>query len=259
MNLELILALYSAVLGAVVGSYLNVVIHRLPRGEPTAVERSRCPRCGAAIRPWHNIPILGFLMLAGRCRDCKESIHWRYLLVEGLGALLFLACFRVWGPSVAAVGAAIFGSLLLALAAIDLEHLLLPNRLTIPGAVLGLVLQPWLPFATLRSALFGVVVGVGIVVVVGGLWYALHGSWGIGFGDAKLLGMIGAFLGWKGVFLGLAVGAGMGSLIAVVGLASGRLAWQSRLPFGSFLAVGGLAALFASSVGPGGYWGLFPG
>lgn len=259
VSLEILLAAYATLVGAVVGSYLNVLIHRLPRGEPTVVERSRCPHCGAPIRPWHNVPILGFLVLGGRCRDCRQPIHWRYPLVEALTALVFLASYRIWGTSLATLAAAFFGCLLIALAAIDLEHLLLPNRLTIPGIVAGLALQPWLPFASLRSAVIGAILGAAIVLALGGLWYVLHGAWGMGFGDAKLLAMIGAFLGWKGALVALGVAAVAGSVVALFGALLRRLDWQSTLPFGSLLAASALVALFVAGDAPSAYWGLFAG
>lgn len=245
MSIDLVLALYSALLGAVIGSYLNVLIHRLPRAEPTVAERSRCPHCGAAIRPWYNVPILGYLALGGRCRDCRQPIHWRYPLVEGLTALLFLTAFRTWGASLATLAAAILIALSITLAAIDLEHFLLPDRLTLPGIACGLALQPWLPFATVVDALLGVALGIAIVVAAGGLWRLVYGVWGMGFGDAKLLAMIGAFLGWQGVAIAFVIGSGLGALVALSGIALGRLEWGSRLPFGAALAAGAIVALFA--------------
>ncbi len=244
MNLDLILTLYAALVGLVVGSYFNVLIHRLPRGEPTVVERSRCPHCKAPIRPWHNVPLLGYLMLRGRCRDCRHPIHWRYPMVEALVGVLFVACFRFWHASLAALVAAIFCGLLVVLGAIDLEHFILPDRLTLPGIVIGLAAQPWLPWSTIGDALVGVALGAGLILAASGTWRALHGVWGMGLGDAKLLAMVGAFLGWQGVVITMVFGSLFGALFAVGGMLAGRLGWSSRVPYGAFLAAGAILALF---------------
>lgn len=256
MSLDLFLGIYAGLLGLVVGSYLNVVIHRLPRHQPTVVERSRCPHCGKAIRPWHNIPLIGYLILGGRCYDCRKTIHWRYPVVEGLVGILFFLCYRNWHASLAALAAAALCALLVALATIDLEHFMLPDRLTLPGIVLGLLLQPWLPWTSLPAAFAGVMLGAGLVLLAGGTWRILYGRWGMGFGDAKLLAMIGAFLGWQGVLVALALGSLLGALTAAVGALAGRITWGSRLPFGAFLAAGALAALFGATTWLDAYLGL---
>lgn len=259
VNLDLILTLYAALIGLVVGSYFNVLIHRLPRGEPTVVERSRCPHCSAPIRPWHNVPLLGYLMLRGRCRDCQHPIHWRYPTVEALMGVLFVACFRVWHASIPALVAATFCGLLVVLGAIDLEHFILPDRLTLPGIAIGLAAQPWLPWATVGEALVGVVLGAALILAASGTWRVLHGAWGMGLGDAKLLAMVGAFLGWQGVVITLVFGSLMGAIFAVLGMLAGRLGWGSRLPFGAFLAIGAILALFLGAPLLDAYLGLAPG
>lgn len=245
MTARLLLDLYVAAVGLVVGSYLNVVIHRLPREESTVLPRSRCPRCGALIRARDNLPLLSFLLLGGRCRVCRGRISWRYPLVEVVTALLFVVCLEVFGLHWQALVAVVFGCLLIALAAIDLEHYLLPDLLTLPGLAVGLLLsftEVWIPW---RDAVLGAALGAAGLWLVSEVWYLLRREEGLGLGDVKMLAMVGAFLGWKGVlvtvFLASLTGAGVG--LALIAL--GRMELGSRLPFGFFLSGGGLVALFA--------------
>lgn len=253
MPLEFLLGVYAALLGLIVGSYLNVVIYRLPRGISTVMPRSRCPECGAAIRAVDNVPVVSYLLLGGRCRDCRARISWRYPLLEAATSALFLASFLRFGISFEAPAAALLCALLLTLAMIDFDHMILPDRLTFPAIALGILLQPFLPWARLwdgpwgamAGAVLGALVGSGILLAVWAAWYLIRREEGMGLGDAKMLAAIGAFLGWKGVLVSLFFAALAGS---VVGL--GLMAWsgsggKTRLPFGTFLALGGLIALFA--------------
>ena len=240
-------------LGLIVGSYLNVVIYRLPLGISTVLPRSRCPACGAAIRAWDNVPVVSFLLLRGRCRACGARISPRYPLIEGATALLFLGSFLRFGISWGAVAGALFCALMVALAMIDLGHMMLPDVLTWPGIAAGILLQPlvaWAwpgagPWRALAGGVLGAAAGGGILLAVWGGWYLLRHEEGMGLGDVKMLAAIGAFLGWRGVLVSLFFGALSG---AIVGL--GVMAWRggdlkSKLPFGTFLALGGLVALFA--------------
>ena len=142
MTPRILVDLYAALVGLVVGSFLNAVIHRLPRGQSLVRPRSRCPWCGAPIRARDNLPLVSFLLLRGRCRQCSGPIAWRYPLVELLTAAAFVACVERFGPRPEAAAAATFLALLIALAAIDIEHLLLPDSLTFPGMAAGLALHP---------------------------------------------------------------------------------------------------------------------
>lgn len=245
MDLQLLLALYIALVGLVVGSYLNVVIYRLPRGLSTVLPRSACPACGAKVRARDNVPVLSFLLLRGRCRDCGERIHWRYPLVEGTTALLFVFAFARFGWRPELLGALLFSASLLALAGIDLEHFLLPDAITLPGILAGLALSFWLDWCSPLESALGVVVGAGILLALIGAWYLLRGELGMGYGDVKMLAMIGAFLGVKGVVVTLFFASLSGAAVGVAMLAAQRVALRSKLPFGVFLALGGLVALFA--------------
>jgi leader peptidase (prepilin peptidase) / N-methyltransferase len=240
-------AVYSVLFGLLVGSYLNVVIHRLPRGASTVLPRSRCPHCGITIRARDNLPVVSFLLLRGRCRGCAAPISWRYPLVEVLTAGVFLLAYLHHGLSLAALATAAFGAALVALAAIDLEHFLLPDRITLPMTLAGLGLQPWLPEVGLRSALLGAAVGSWMLLVVIGLWYLVRGQMGMGLGDVKMLAMIGVFLGLGGVAVTLFAAFVTGAVVGLTLLLLGRGSISSRLPFGAFLAP---AALFAAFWGP---------
>jgi leader peptidase (prepilin peptidase) / N-methyltransferase len=235
----------AALVGLVVGSYLNVVVHRLPRGLSTVRPRSACPACGAPIRALDNIPVLSYLLLGGRCRSCGARISPRYPLVEAATSGLFVTCVWIFGWRPQAAVAALFCSLLLALALIDLEHMLLPDRLTFPGIGAGLLLQPWIDGVTLLDAVLGMLIGAGLLILLINLWYWLRDQEGMGLGDVNLLALIGAFLGWKGVLVALFVGALAGALVGLTMVAGRRLGMTSKLPFGTFLALGALAALLS--------------
>lgn len=231
--------------GLVVGSYLNVVVHRLPRGLSTVRPASCCPACEAPIKAYDNIPVLSYLLLRGRCRTCAAPISLRYPLVEVATATLFVACALIFGWSLQAVAAALFCSLMVALGLIDLEHMILPDKLTLPGIALGLALQPWIDGVTLLDALIGTLIGAGALILLINVWFWLREEEGMGLGDVNLMALIGAFLGWKGVLLALFSGALAGALVGLLLMAVRRLALTSKLPFGTFLAVGALVALFS--------------
>jgi len=244
--LHLLVDLYAAILGLIVGSYLNVVIYRVPLGVSTVTPRSRCPGCGAAIRARDNVPVVSFLLLRGRCRSCGTAISWRYPLTEAATALLFVACAERFGLSARLPVALLFACLLLVLALIDADHMLLPDRITLPGIALGIAVQPWAPLAGgLWPAVIGAAVGGGLLLAVWGAWYLLRHEEGMGLGDVKMLAMIGAFLGWRGALIALFCGALAGSVVGLALMRWGSLDLRSRLPFGTFLALGGAIALFA--------------
>lgn len=253
MPLEFLLGVYAALLGLIVGSYLNVVIYRLPRGISTVTPRSRCPECGAAIRAVDNVPVVSYLLLGGRCRACRARISWRYPLLEAATSGLFLASFLRFGVSFEAPAAALFCALMMALAMIDFDHMILPDRLTWPAIALGILLQPFLswarlwdgPWGAMAGATLGALLGAGILLAVWAAWYLIRREEGMGLGDAKMLAAIGAFLGWKGVLVSLFFAALSGSVVGLGLMAWSGLGGKTRLPFGTFLALGGLIALFA--------------
>jgi len=241
---QLLIALYVAILGLIVGSYLNVVVYRLPLGLSTVYPRSRCPGCGSLIRARDNVPVLSFLLLRGRCRTCGTAISWRYPLVEAATGALFVACLVRFGLAPQAAVAIVFSCLMLVLALIDYDHMILPDRITLPGIVVGLATQLWAPLAGLVPAVIGALLGAGILLAVWGLWLVVRREEGMGLGDVKMLALVGAFLGWQGVLVTLFFGALSGSAVGLALMRRGSVDMRSKLPFGVFLSLGGLVALF---------------
>jgi leader peptidase (prepilin peptidase) / N-methyltransferase len=228
----------AAVLGLVIGSFLNVVIHRVPRRRSVVWPASSCPKCGQPIAPLDNIPLVSYLLLRGRCRKCGAPIPIRYPLIEALTALLFGAAAYEFGVGIHLISALVLISALISLAAIDLEHGLLPNAIVGPCAAVGFVLSvlgdPGGWWIYLLSAL---AIGGGLLAL------ALAFPAGMGMGDVKMGGMLGAFLGPYGA-LAVFLGALAGTAVGVVLLAMGRIRRRSALPFGVFMALGGLVSLF---------------
>jgi leader peptidase (prepilin peptidase)/N-methyltransferase len=229
----------AALFGLVVGSFLNVVIHRVPRHESVVWPASRCPHCGEPIRPRDNIPLLSYLLLRGRCRNCKEPISLRYPAVEATTGLLFGGAAYEFGVSLALLPALVLIAALISLAVIDLEHRLLPNVIVGPAALAGLVLSAianpagWWTYPLSAIAVAGFLLGLALIYPSG-----------MGMGDVKMGGMLGAFLGpyaALAVFLGAMIGAVTGGLLMV----AGKVQRRSALPFGLFMALGGIIALFA--------------
>jgi leader peptidase (prepilin peptidase)/N-methyltransferase len=242
--LLLLIALYVAIFGLIVGSYLNVVVYRLPLGLSTVYPRSRCPGCGSLIRARDNVPVLSFLLLRGRCRNCGTPISWRYPLVEATTGALFVGCLLRFGLTFSTLTAIVFSCLMLVLALIDFDHMILPDRITLPGIVLGLAAQLVAPLAGLWPAVIGAALGAGILLAVWGLWLLVRREEGMGLGDVKMLALVGAFLGWPGVLVTLFFGALSGSIVGIALMRGGTVDMRSKLPFGVFLALGGLVALF---------------
>jgi len=251
------LVLWAGLVGLVVGSYLNVVAHRLPLGRSTVTPRSRCPACGAPIRARDNLPVLSWLLLGGRCRDCSAPISPRYPLVEAATGLLFAAAVARFGFTPKALVAALLVALLVALAAIDLDHYWLPDKITLPGLAAGLGSQVVVTGGDLARGVAGALVGAGILLLLAGAWELARGVEGMGLGDVKMLAMIGAFLGIAGVLVTLVVGTLAGSLAGLALVARGRGGLDAKLPFGLFLAGGGLVALFFGEPIAEAYLGLF--
>ena len=233
-------------LGLCFGSFLNVVIHRLPRGLSVVRPPSACPDCGHAIRPFDNIPVLSWLLLAGRCRDCRGVIPWRYPAVELAAGLLVVAFAAQLGPRAALVPALAFALALLAVALIDWDHRIIPDEISLGGAVVGLFARG-LTLPGVVEGLIGALVGGGALWLVATGYRKATGLDGLGGGDVKLAAMIGAFLGWPGVFLTIFAAAAAGSLAGGFLLATRKAHRRTALPFGTFLAP---AAVLAGVAGP---------
>jgi leader peptidase (prepilin peptidase) / N-methyltransferase len=234
--------IFLAALGAILGSFVNVVIHRLPRGESLVRPRSHCPRCGHLIAAYDNVPIASYLLLRGRCRHCRASIPARYPLVEALGAVLVPAAVLTTPVVWLAAANALFALALLAVLFIDFDHRIIPDEITLPGVVLGL-LCAWLGPRPLSDALWGVALGGGGLLAVALLYQLIARREGMGMGDVKLMAMVGAFCGWRGALVTIVLGSLVGSFIGLALIAGRRGTRQTQLPFGSFLAPAAWVAL----------------
>jgi len=257
--MDLVIHLFVLCLGLAIGSFLNVCIYRLPAKRSLLRPGSHCPHCGSPIRPYDNIPLLSYLILTGRCRQCKAKISIRYPLVELLTGLLFVALFVVYGPTLQFLIFSLLVASLLVITLIDLDLSIIPDRITLPGIVIGLLLSP---FSThLGSGVRGITTAA-IGLAVGGILFFLIALLGelifkkesMGGGDIKLAAMLGAFLGWKGAlvsfFLAFFVGAIVGGVMVLVS-SKGR---GSRIPFGPFLALGATCYLLLGDLMMKAYW-----
>jgi leader peptidase (prepilin peptidase) / N-methyltransferase len=273
----------AGIFGALIGSFLNVVIHRVPREESIVFPNSRCPSCGAVIAFYDNIPILSYLVLGGKCRGCKKHISARYPFVELLTALLFIAVAWHDGISWALPFNLVFSAALLALVFIDAEHMILPNVITYPGIAFAVVARIALPYLTgtlhfddlpsltqgalstspvwvvsLVGAFLGALIGGGSLWLMGWTWEKLRGIEAMGLGDVKMMFMVGAYLGWRLTILNIFVGVLSGSIIGIALMArQGKKDMQMLLPFGVFLGIGGIAALLVGSYAVEWYAGQF--
>ena len=253
--------------GLVVGSFLNVCICRIPRGESVVSPRSHCPGCGAAIRPYDNVPLLSYLVLRGRCRSCGELISLQYPVVELATGLLFYACAAEWAFTPPTFVYSLFLALLVILVFVDYQHQILPNVVTIPGTIAGILLSPWQAEGTSRDFLsvaaasalnpdgyetllpwvgsvLGALIGGGILLVVGFAYQLVRRRAGLGMGDVKMMAMVGAFLGWRSALLTIFAGSFAGSIIGLFLIMFKGKNLQHKLAFGTFLGTGAAAVLF---------------
>jgi leader peptidase (prepilin peptidase)/N-methyltransferase len=242
-----ILIAYVFAIGAVVGSFLNVLIYRVPRRLSIVSPGSRCPACGSPIRWFDNIPILSWIILRGRCRRCSGRISIRYPIVEAAAGLIAAASLLRYGVSVAGFEAAVFGWISLALGLIDLEHQILPDVMTYPAIGFGLVCA-WLGgLTTPIGAVVGALVGAAIPALVIVLYKLVRGIEGMGWGDVKYLAAIGATLGPRDCVWVLMVAAVLGALVGLGLIVVGRGSGRTALPFGTFLALAVLVWLYLPS------------
>lgn len=236
--------LFVALAGLVVGSFLNVVIHRLPRGLSLIRPPSSCPACGARIKPYDNIPLLSYLLLRGRCRRCRARIPLTYPLVEALTAAAFVLVFLRSGCAVGLelIAGCAFSSALIALGFIDYAHQILPDAITLPGLVLALAYSFFRDDLTFRGALIGAAAGAGFLLLVYGAYFLVRRKEGLGMGDVTMMLMIGAYLGLMRTLLTLVLASFLGALVGIYLVRRRGKDMQFALPFGTFLAP---AAFFA--------------
>ncbi len=262
-----IIAAAVGVVGALIGSFLNVVIHRVPREESIAFPASHCPSCDTAIRPYDNIPVVSWAVLRGRCRACRAPISARYPAVELLTGVLFALTYLLHSGLTRSLPFDLaFVAAIVALVFIDAEHMLLPNVITYPGTALALVARVVVPnlygvaslggghapawLLSLGGAVLGALAGGGFLWLVGWLWERARGVEAMGLGDVKMMFMVGAFLGWPLTLLTIFVGVLTGSVAGVAAMARrGERDMQMLLPFGIFLGLGSLVSLlFGTSI-----------
>ncbi len=231
-------------LGLAVGSFLNVCIHRLPLHQSLWWPPSRCPSCSTPIMIRDNVPIVSYLWLKGRCRSCRAPISARYPLVELANGLVYVGLLWRFGIGWETLAYALLSSALLAITVIDLDHMIVPDVITLPGIPIGFLFAATvLPVGWVNSGL-GILLGGGLLWAMAWISPYLFGKEGMGGGDIKLLAMVGAFLGWKPTLLTIMVGAMVGSLVGVSLIACKVMQRNQYLPFGPFLALGALVALF---------------
>jgi leader peptidase (prepilin peptidase)/N-methyltransferase len=252
-----LLPAFAVLFGLVWGSFLNVVIHRLPSGESLVSPRSRCPSCRKPVAAYDNVPVLSYVLLRGRCRRCGAGISPRYPLIEasvGVGSLL---AFLRHGLSLEYAVELAFVAAMIALIFIDFDHQILPNSITLPGTAIGLALAGPRAAITLRESLLGALLGAGLLFLVAEVYLRLRKVEGLGMGDVKMMGMVGAFVGWKGVLLTLFLGSLSGTLVGLVVMATSKADLRTKLPFGTFLGMGAIATVYAGDRLIGWYTSLY--
>ena len=232
-------ALAVALFGLSVGSFLNVVIARLPERRSLWRPGSACPACGVGIVWYDNIPLVSFATLGGRCRACAAPISWRYPIVELVTAALWVVAYAVFGLSAQLIVAFVLLSALVAITVIDLIHRIIPNTITLPGILAGVVANLVTGRVSLLDSLIGILVGGGLFFVI----IVVTAGRGMGGGDMKLAAMFGAFLGWKITLVSLFVAVMVGGSFGAAGLLTGRMRRKDPIPFGPFLALGGAVGL----------------
>src|ERR1700688_535139 len=262
------IAIFVFVFGLIVGRFLNVCILRIPVAESVVLPSSHCPACGAPIKPYDNIPVVSWLVLAGRCRKCKVRISAMYPMVELATGLLFVACYFAFWPRGEALKWAIFGALLIVLTVTDLRERILPDKVNFAGLGMGLLLSlftrpvdgtaQWLgnhlfayppPEAAVSfaDALIGAGVASGLLWLVAEGYFRARGREGMGLGDVKMMAMAGAFLGLQRALLTILLGSLLGSVIGIAVIAIGRKGRDFELPFGTFLGAGAMLVVFFGS------------
>lgn len=240
--MNLIGTAFAPLLGAVVGSFLNVVILRLPQEDASIVfPGSHCPRCGHPLSWWENIPLLSFLLLRGKCRGCRAPISWQYPLVEAAMGLLSLLLFVQYGLSLEFLVLFVFFAALLVILVIDLHHQIIPDRISLPGIALGLCTSFFTDLATWQQSALGVLFGGGILYLVSLGYFSLTKRHGMGGGDIKLLAMIGAFLGWHSLLYVILASSMSGSIVGICAMLKQGKGARTRIPFGPFLAMAAMS------------------
>ena len=238
------LTVISIIFGALVGSFLNVCICRLPEEESIIWPGSHCPHCKKPIRFYDNLPLISYFLLRGKCRYCKKTISLQYPLIEGITALSSLFLFMKFGPSLSYLFYFAFVAALTVMTVIDLYHQIIPDVISLPGIGVGLLASLLIPQLTFLNSLIGILLGGGSLFLVATLYQWLFKREGMGGGDVKLLAMIGAFLGWKAVLLTILLSSLIGSITGILIMVMKGKDFKYAIPFGPFLSLAAVISLF---------------
>ena len=237
------------VFGTLIGSFLTVCIYRMPREQSIVTPRSACPKCGRHIGWYDNVPLLSFILLGGRCRNCQASIPFRYPVVELVNGVGYVAILWRFGWGWPALVYGVFFSALLVISWIDWDFLTISDAITLPGIILGVLCSSWILPVGFFDSLIGVIVGGGVLLAMAWISPFLFGKEGLGGGDIKLLAMVGAFLGWQLALVTLMIASILGALVGVGLMAMSALKRGQYMPFGPFLALGaGISLLFGPEI-----------
>ena len=236
--------IFFLVAGAAVGSFLNVLICRIPEGKSIVYPSSHCPKCSHPIRFYDNIPLISYLVLRGRCRDCREKISLRYPLVEALTALMSFLLFWKFGLSTKYLFSFIFTAALIVITFIDLDLQIIPDVITLPGIPLFFLAAVFFMDVKVMEALLGILIGGGCLFAIAFLYELITKREGMGGGDIKLLAMMGAFLGWKSLFFILFASSLLGAVVGISTMIAKGKDMKYAVPFGPFLSAAAVAYLF---------------
>jgi len=243
--MDLIWYIVAVAVGAVVGSFLNVCICRIPEENESIVKpASRCPSCRSPIKPYDNIPVISYLILRGKCRNCGCRISIRYPAVELLTGLMALCCLWQFGPTFQAIGAFVFVCTLIVVTFIDIDHQIIPDVISLPGIPIFLLIAVFIMQVPWLDAVLGLLCGGGILYAVAVGYELVTKREGMGGGDIKLLGMLGAFLGWKSLLFILLVSSLLGAVIGIALMAVKGRDMKYAVPFGPFLSLAAVLYLF---------------
>jgi len=231
------------VLGLIVGSFSNVCIYRIPRNESVIYPASHCPKCRTKIKPVDNIPLLSYILLKGRCRNCGSKISIQYPVVEFLTGLIYLIIYLIYGLSIQSLVYIILSSALIIIAFIDLQEQMIPDIISLPGIVVGLILSFIVPYISLINSALGALVGGGIILIIAWVGSIVFKKEAMGGGDVKLAAMIGAFLGWRYIVISLFLGFFLGALAGIVLIMTKIKKREDAIPFGPFIALGSIITL----------------
>ena len=231
------------ILGLIVGSFSNVCIYRIPRNESIIYPASHCPKCRSKIKPVDNIPLLSYLLLKGRCRNCKSKISIQYPVVELLTGLIYLIIYLIYGLSIQSLIYIILSSALIIIAFIDLNEQIVPDVISLPGIVVGFILSFFVPYISFINSALGVAAGGGIILIIGLGGSVIFKKEAMGGGDVKLAAMVGAFLGWRYIIISLFLGFFLGALAGIFLILSKIKSREDAMPFGPFIVLGSMITL----------------